>query len=139
MSKLRSRTKACIFLVLLAATAVALPAQIFQSLRSFDSRNGAFPWDALIQASDGNFYGTTQNGGNPVCVFSFGYYTGCGTVFQITPSGRPTTIFLFDGTNGSQPFAGLVQAANGDFYGVTISGGTGNFEGLCPNNCGTIF
>jgi uncharacterized repeat protein (TIGR03803 family) len=139
MSKLRSYMKAGIFLVLLAVMAVALPAQTFQTLRSFDSTNGAFPWAPLVQGNDGNFYGTTQNGGNPVCVFNLGYYTGCGTVFQVTPSGRLTTIFSFDGTNGSQPFAGLVQAANGDFYGVTSSGGTGNFEGLCPNNCGTIF
>src|SRR5277367_6531906 len=139
MSKLRSYTKAGIFLVLLAAMAIALPAQTFQTLRSFDSTNGAFPWAPLVQGNDGNFYGTTQNGGNPVCVFNFGYYTGCGTVFQVTPSGKLTTIFFFDGTNGSQPMAGLVQAANGDFYGVTSSGGTGNFEGVCPNNCGTIF
>jgi uncharacterized repeat protein (TIGR03803 family) len=46
---------------------------------------------------------------------------------------------MFDGTNGSAPFAGLTQAANGDFYGSTFAGGTGNFEGSCPNNCGTIF
>src|SRR5208282_988764 len=139
MSKLRSYTKACICFVLWAAMAVSLSAQTFEMLRGFDSTNGAFPWAPLVQASDGNFYGTATNGGNPACVWSGGYYSGCGTVFQITPSGKLTTIFFFDGTNGSFPLAGLVQAANGNFYGTTSDGGTGNFEGLCPNNCGTIF
>jgi uncharacterized repeat protein (TIGR03803 family) len=74
------------------------------------------PGTTLVQANDGNFYGTTQNGGNTACTL------GCGTVFRITPNGKLTT-FNFDGTNGSQPFAGLVQVANGDFYGVTIDGG----------------
>ena len=69
-----------------------------------------------MQANDGNFYGTTQNGGNTACT------SGCGTVFRITPNGKLTR-FNFDGTNGSQPFAGLIQVANGDFYGVTIDGG----------------
>jgi uncharacterized repeat protein (TIGR03803 family) len=69
-----------------------------------------------VQANDGNFYRTTQNGGNTACTLD------CGTVLRITPNGKLTT-FNFDGTNGSQPFAGLVQVANGDFYGVTIDGG----------------
>jgi uncharacterized repeat protein (TIGR03803 family) len=82
-----------------------------------------------VQANDGNFYGTTQNGGNTACT------SGCGTVFRITPNGKLTT-FNFDGTNGSQPFAGLVQVANGDFYGVTIDGGgysRGTVFKLTPN------
>jgi uncharacterized repeat protein (TIGR03803 family) len=124
--------RACALFVLWATTAVTLPAQTFKTLHSFDNTDGAFPWAALVQASDGNFYGTTQNGGDMACT------SGCGTVFKISPSGRLTT-FRFDGTNGSQPFAGLVQAANGDFYGTTFSGGTDNGGGNCPNNCGTVF
>ncbi len=124
MSKLNWGMKACALLVVWGVTAVTLPAQTFKTLDSFDSTDGAFPWATLVQGSDGNFYGTTQNGGNTACA------SGCGTIFKISPNGTLTT-FTFDGTNGSQPFAGLVQAANGDFYGVTTGGGA--------NNVGTVF
>jgi uncharacterized repeat protein (TIGR03803 family) len=124
MSKLNFCMRACALFVLWATTTVTLPAQTFKSLDSFDNTDAAFPWATLIQASDGNFYGTTQNGGNTACD------SGCGTIFKITPNGKLTT-FKFNGTNGSQPYAGLVQAANGDFYGVTTTGGT--------DNLGTVF
>ena len=132
MSKSNFCLRACALFVLWATTAVTLPAQTFKTLHSLVKTDGAFPWDAPVQASDGNFYGTTQNGGNTACA------SGCGTVFKMTPNGKLTT-FSFDGTNGSDPFAGLVQAANGEFYGVTSSGGTGNGGGNCPTNCGTVF
>jgi uncharacterized repeat protein (TIGR03803 family) len=103
---------------------VTLPAQTFKTLHSFNNTDGALPWATLMQANGGNFYGTTQNGGNTACTL------GCGTIFKITPNGKLTT-FRFDGTNGSQPIAGLVQAANGDFYGVTTTGGV--------NDLGTVF
>jgi uncharacterized repeat protein (TIGR03803 family) len=124
MSKLNFCMKACALFVLWATTTVALPAQTFKSQKSFDNTGGALPWATLVQGNDGNFYGTTQNGGNTACAL------GCGTIFKITPTGKLTT-FSFNGTNGSQPFAGLVQAANGDFYGVTTSGGA--------YNAGTVF
>jgi uncharacterized repeat protein (TIGR03803 family) len=124
MGKLNFCMRACALFVLWATTAVTLPAQTFKSLDSFDNTNAAFPWATLIQGNDGNFYGTTQNGGNTACAL------GCGTIFRITPNGKLTT-FSFDGTNGSQPFAGLVQAANGDFYGLTTAGGA--------NDLGTVF
>jgi uncharacterized repeat protein (TIGR03803 family) len=117
MSKLNFCMRACALFVLLATTAVTLHAQTFKALRSFDNTDAALPWATLVQGNDGNFYGTTQNGGNTACTL------GCGTIFKITPSGKLTT-FNFDGTNGSQPIAGLVQDANGAFYGVTTSGGT---------------
>jgi uncharacterized repeat protein (TIGR03803 family) len=116
MSKLNFCMRACALFVLLATTAVTLPAQTFKSLDSFDNTDAAFPWATLVQGNDGNLYGTTQNGGNTACTL------GCGTIFKITPNGKLTT-FSFDGTNGSQPYAGLVQVANGDFYGVTTTGG----------------
>ena len=92
------------------------PHKTFKTLHNFNNTDAALPWATMVQGNDGNFYGTTQNGGNPVCDL------GCGTIFKITPNGKLTT-FKFDGTNGSQPIAGLVQTANGDFYGVTTSGG----------------
>lgn len=117
MSNLNWYPRACALFVVLATAAVGLPAQTFNTVHSFDKTDGEYPWAPPIQASDGNLYGTTQNGGNTSCS------SGCGTIFRITPNGK-LTMFSFDGTNGSQPFAGLVQAANGDFYGVTLTGGT---------------
>lgn len=69
----------------------------------------------LVQATNGNFYGTTFGGGSG----------DLGTVFEITASGKLTTLHDFNGTDGYGPRAGLVQAANGNFYGTTLFGGTG--------------
>ena len=81
--------------------------------------DGEFPYSALVQA-DGGFYGTTVNGGD----------TGnSGTAFKITPNGTLTMLDSFCAQgfypcpDGSYPYAGLVQATNGDFYGTTRAGG----------------
>ena len=116
MSKLNFLMRACALFVVSATTAVTLPAQTFKSLHNFNNTDAALPWATMVQGNDGNFYGTTQNGGNTACNL------GCGTIFEISPNGKVTT-FNFDGTNGSQPIAGLVQDASGDFYGATTSGG----------------
>jgi uncharacterized repeat protein (TIGR03803 family) len=82
--------------------------------------------NALIQATDGNFYGTTSVGGA-----SKGY----GTIFKLTPSGQYTVIHRFDLTDGANPAAALVQATDGNLYGTTSNGGTDS-EG---DEVGTIF
>jgi uncharacterized repeat protein (TIGR03803 family) len=74
--------------------------------------DGYGPAGALIQASDGNFYGTTGAGGA----------NGLGTVFRITPAGVLTTLHSFAGTDGIGP-DGLVQATDGNLYGTTGRGG----------------
>ena len=84
-------------------------------------------------ATDGNFYGTTTNGGANNC------NSPCGTVFKITPAGTLTTLHSFAGTDGASPFAGLVQAGDGNFYGTTHSGGANNNDNNCSNGCGTVF
>jgi uncharacterized repeat protein (TIGR03803 family) len=61
--------------------------------------DGSEPWAGLIQATDGNFYGTTP-----------------GTIFKITPDGTLTTLYSVGGTTG------LIQATDGNLYGTT--GGT---------------
>lgn len=95
-----------------------------------DGRN---PVGALVQASDGNLYGTTEEGGaNSDCP----YGPGCGTVFKITPKGKLTTLHNFSGTDGYEPESGLVQAANGNFYGTTAYGG---IVSGCGSGCGTVF
>jgi len=76
--------------------------------------DGATPFAGLIQATDGNFYGTTANGGA----------SSAGTVFQLTPAGAVSVLYAFTGeTDGAAPAASVIQAADGNFYGVTQSGG----------------
>jgi uncharacterized repeat protein (TIGR03803 family) len=80
----------------------------------------------LTQASDGNLYGITGNGGA----------NGYGTVFKITLGGELTTLYSFS-SSGQQYQSALIQSTNGDFYGTTTGGGFDN----CYNGegCGTVF
>jgi len=96
------------------------------TLYSFCSANCADGWGPLgpIQGEDGNLYGTTVGGGN----YS-GCYGGCGGVFKLTTSGEFTSLHSFDLTDGAEPFAPVVQARNGSFYGTTFHGGIGSAYG----------
>jgi uncharacterized repeat protein (TIGR03803 family) len=86
--------------------------------------DGANPDAGLVQATNGNFYGTTHSGGAN---------GASGTVFRITPQGALTTLYSFcaqtNCVDGLNPSAGLVQAINGNFYGTTLAGGA-NGEGV---------
>ena len=90
--------------------------------------DGSYP-QGLVQATDGNFYGTTIAGG-----------TNGGTVFAITPSGSLTTLYTFCSqsgcTDGQSPDGELAQDTNGNFYGTTAFGGTSDD---CEFGCGTVF
>jgi uncharacterized repeat protein (TIGR01451 family) len=79
----------------------------------------------LIQATDGNFYGTTELGGVP-CVPGWCAGGSGGTVFKMDAAGTLTTLHSFTGPDGWSPRAGLIQATDGNFYGTTDSGGAGN-------------
>ena len=96
------------------------PAGVETVLHSFSggAGDGTYPFAALIQGIDGNFYGTTQSGGP----------SGHGTVFKITSAGTETVLHSFVGgtTDGSAPYAALVQGTDGNFYGTTSAGGTSN-------------
>ena len=83
-------------LALCAAAATALSAQTFTGLYSFDVADGAYPQAAPIQATNGNFYGTTSGGGTGVCSLT----NGCGTIFRITPGGALTTLYNFCSQTG---------------------------------------
>jgi uncharacterized repeat protein (TIGR03803 family) len=102
------------------------------TLLSFNGTDGANPEAGLVLGTDGNFYGTTEFGGDLTCKAPY----GCGSVFKITPGGRLTTLHSFDGTDGSVPFAGLVQGTDGNFYGTTEEGGAYD---NCKFGCGTVF
>lgn len=87
--------------------------------------DGQTPFGGVVQANDGNFYGTTFGGG----------INNSGTVFKMTPSGALITLYKFcsqtNCTDGVSPEAGLVQANNGNLYGTTYSGG--------PYDMGNVF
>ena len=93
--------------------------------------DGGNPGGSLVQGTDGNFYGTTSERGST---------ENGGTVFKITPSGTLTTLYSFcsqpNCTDGSSPWAGLVQGSDGNFYGTTQFGGSSN---ACESGCGTVF
>jgi uncharacterized repeat protein (TIGR03803 family) len=83
------------------------------TLHFFAGPDGCGPEAGLLQATDGNFYGTAGGGGA----------NGCGTVFRITSSGILSTVHNFTGSDGSYPRDGLIQATDGNFYGTTFGGG----------------
>jgi uncharacterized repeat protein (TIGR03803 family) len=101
------------------------PSGTLTTLHSFDGTDGDLPQAALVQGTDGNFYGTTNEGGP-----SGACNGGCGTVFKITPGGTLTTLSSFVNypTDGVNPIAALIQGTDGNFYGTNSSGGV-NFDG----------
>jgi uncharacterized repeat protein (TIGR03803 family) len=110
----------------------------YSVLHSFTNADGSIPEGTLIQAADGNFYGTTFYGGTGNNCADF-HPSGCGTVFKISPQSpyTLTTVHSFNFSDGYTPEAGLVQATNGNFYGTTSQGVT---EGhTCGYGCGTVF
>ncbi len=89
--------------------------------------------NVLIQASDGNFYGTTSAGGA----------AGKGALFEMTPAGQETILHSFgDGSvpnDGVYPVCGVVQGSDGNFYGVTDDDASYviemvNISGVTPNS-----
>jgi uncharacterized repeat protein (TIGR03803 family) len=106
----------------------------FKALYSFCSQpscaDGSSALGGLVHATDGNLYGTTFWGGA----------NGAGTLFRITPDGALTTLYSLcseaNCADGGNPQAGLIQATDGNLYGMALSGGTNT----CWNeSCGTIF
>lgn len=91
----------------------------------FCQPNGFYPNSALVQAANGNLYGTTAAGGD-------GSNTGSGTVYEMTPTGSLTSLYSFclqtGCADGSDPQA-LILAPDGNFYGTTYSGGANNGTG----------
>ena len=85
--------------------------------------DGAYPLAPLALGNDGNFYGTTHQGGD----LKLNNKRGFGTIFKITTSGQLTTLVNFNGTNGASPTT-LTLGNDGNFYGLTDSGGNTNLN-----------
>ncbi len=90
---------------------------------SSGSTDGQYPYGVGILGSDGNYYGTTYDGGA----------NGDGIVYKITPSGTESVIYAFGATasDAKKPSCALVLGADGNFYGTTTKGGV--------NGVGTVF
>ena len=100
-------------------------AGVFATLYSFTGRDsnlnnadGAYPYAAMLEGTDHNFYGTAEVGG----------VNGAGTAFQFTPAGVFTTLHSFSntGSDGAKPFASLIEGSDGNFYGTTSTKGNGD-------------
>jgi uncharacterized repeat protein (TIGR03803 family) len=100
----------------------------FKIVHSFDEFS-ASPVSPLLLARDGNFYGTTPYAGA----------AGYGSVYRISPAGDYAVLASFyqDHLHGVEPMAGLVQAADGSFWGTLSTGGP--LTTYCGLGCGGVF
>ena len=106
----------------------------FTILYQFSGPDGSTPYGGLVEAPDGNFYGTAETGGT----------YGGGTVFKVTSGGKLTTLYNFcsqpECTDGDVPSSALTLGPDGNFYGITAWGGTGgNCYPFLYFGCGTAF
>ena len=107
------------------------PGGKFKGLYSFCAQascsDGSNPYSALLQATDGNLYGTTVRGG------SYGVY-GEGTLFRFTPPSGLTTLYSYCNPScnaAGSPYSAVIQATNSLLYGTTGEGE--------EDSAGTIF
>ena len=98
------------------------PSGVVTILHSFDPAKdyAVFPTSPLIQATDGNFY-STSNACNE--------FSSCGSfvdIYKLTPTGTLTVVEKLTGANGAGAYWTLTQHTNGTLYGITQQGGTVN-------------
>lgn len=104
---------------------------VIHDFAGYLTESGAQPFSGLIQGTDGNFYGTTSEGGGGSCTF------GCGTIYRITADDTFSVLYSFQEPDWG-PSSGLIQATDGNFYGTTAWGG-GSSNCYFTNGCGTIY
>jgi len=107
------------------------------------SPDGSSPTAPLLRDSKGNFYGTTDVGGNTGCYNDQNRQpqvgAGCGTVYKLDPVGKETVLYTFTGgADGANPAVGLITEGDGRLYGTTLAGGASK---TCNgyNGCGVVF
>ena len=81
---------------------------------SSSPHDGQYPIASLVEGTDGNLYGTTDEGGT----------VGFGTIYQVSTSGQYKQLYSFSSKFGRYPSGGLLQHTNGKFYGTAFQGGT---------------
>lgn len=82
--------------------------------------DGGTPVGALVAGKDGDFYGTTSDGG----IANVANPSGGGTVFRITPTGTASVVYAFGGgADAAVPLTGLILGNDGKFYGTGSAGG----------------
>ena len=117
-SRLSVAASALVFALALIALTISAKGQAVTIIHNFVATDGTNPFAGLTQSSNGTLYGTTANGGN----------NGQGSLYEIDPLGNETVLHSFLDPNvpsdGYSPYAPVTQAANGNFYGTTIFGGT---------------
>ena len=94
--------------------------------------DGETPYAGVIADKNGDLFGTTSGGGA----------TGSGTIFKVTPAGVETVLYSFmSGSDGSNPYAGLIADKRGNLYGTTVNGGASGFGTVfkvAPNGSETV-
>jgi uncharacterized repeat protein (TIGR03803 family) len=120
------------------SVAVRTQAQTVTDLANFNGQTGHSPFGSLIQGTDGRLYGPTYVGG---------FYRQ-GNIFQVTASGELRDFYSFCAkpvqgacTDGATPIWAPVLAGDGNFYGVTLAGGSnaGDYNGDDDPGSGTIY
>jgi uncharacterized repeat protein (TIGR03803 family) len=102
--------------------------------------DGAFPRGNLIQDAKGNFYATTQSGGNQVLACEY----GCGVAYELQTTGEEIVLHSFctgvSCPDGDFPNSGLIGDGHGNVYGTAALGGDSECNGPAPHyGCGTVF
>jgi uncharacterized repeat protein (TIGR03803 family) len=83
------------------------------TLYNFNCSNGGYPYNSLIQGTDGNLYGMTLYGGS----------ADSGVIFKCSTKGEYTTLVNLNAQTGCFPYGNLVQGTDGSLYGMTQAGG----------------
>src|SRR5579863_6455769 len=104
-------------LVVTAMMTVAVQAQTFSSIFSFDVSDGSSPYSSLAQGIDSRLYGTATEGGDYNC---YPEMNGCGTIFGISLKGKLTMLHTLESNEGITPDAELLLGTSGSFYGTTV-------------------
>jgi hypothetical protein len=117
----------------------------FKTLYNFTGTPDGYAPTDLVLGEGGALYGATEHGGTATACNSH-RYTGCGTVFALTPPTAAgerwteTALYNFqDDGDGAFPEGMLAVGGNGEIYGTTISGGERSSAGCGGLRCGTVF
>jgi uncharacterized repeat protein (TIGR03803 family) len=97
------------------------PARVLTSLYSFGCGMDGDSPSGLLAGTNGNFYGTTFDGGT----------YGAGTIFMVTSGGALTALYSFTGgSDGGSPYTSLTWGSDGSLYGTTATGAVGGYGGV---------